>query len=219
MWCIQRITPEYRKRMYDILDLYEEEYNSLKPVIGIDEKPKQLIEDSRTPIPLKLGKFAKQDYEYIRRGKVNIFMGVEPKGGKRCTEVTDQRTKRDFALYMKYLIDVKYPYAKIIRIIVDNLNTHNESSFYETFDMREAKRILKKIEFHYTPTHASWLNVAEIEIGIMDRECTNRRIKDKETLTREVKAWEKRRNKQRKKIDWTFTKVKADKKLAKYYVS
>ncbi|HLC81325.1 MAG TPA: IS630 family transposase, partial [Candidatus Nanoarchaeia archaeon] len=159
----------------------------------------------------------KQDYEYIRRGKVNIFMGVEPKGGKRYTEVTDQRTKKDFALYMKYLLEVKYHYVKILRIVVDNLNTHNESSFYENFEKKEAKRILKKIEFHYTPTHASWLNVAEIEIEIMDRECTRRRIKDKEMLTRVVKAWEKRRNRQRKKIDWTFTKKKADKKLGKYY--
>lgn len=205
--------------MYDILNLYEEPYDPLKPVLGIDEKPKQLIEDSRTPIPLKLGKSEKQDYEYIRRGKVNIFMSVEPKGGKRHTEVTDQRTKKDFALYMKYLLEVEYPYVKILRIVVDNLNTHNESSFYENFEKKEAKRILKRIEFHYTPKHASWLNVAEIEIGIMDRECTNRRIKDKEMLSKEVKAWEKRRNRQRKKIDWTFTKKKADKKLGKYYVS
>lgn len=205
--------------MYDILNLYEEKYDPLRPVIGIDEKPKQLIEDSRTPISLKKGKSAKQDYEYIRRGKVNIFMGVEPKGGKRYTEVTHQRTKKDFALYMKYLIDAKYSDVKVLRTIVDNLNTHNESSFYETFEKREAKRILKRIEFHYTPTHASWLNVAEIEIGIMDRECTDRRIKDKEMLTREVKAWEKRRNRLRRKINWTFTKEKADKKLGKYYVS
>ena len=196
MWCIQQITPKYRQRMYDILDLYEEPYDSLRPVLGIDEKPKQLIEDSRTPIPLTMGKIEKQDYEYIRRGKVNIFMSVEPKGGKRYTEVTDQRTKKDFALYMKYLLEVKYPSVKVLRIVVDNLNTHNESSFYENFEKKEAKRILKKIEFHYTPTHASWLNVAEIEIGIMDRECTNRRIKNKEMLTREVKAWEKRRNRQ-----------------------
>ena len=217
MWCIQEITPEYRKRMYDILNLYEETYDPLRPVLGIDEKPKQLIEDSRTPIPLKPGRKRKEDSEYIRRGTANIFMGVEPKGGKRYTEVTDQRTKKDFAQYMKYLLDVKYSYVKVLRIVVDNLNTHNESSFYENLERKEAKRILNKIEFHYTPTHASWLNVAEIEIGIMDRECTSRRIKDKEMLAGEVKAWEKRRNRQRKKIDWTFTKKKADKKLEKYY--
>lgn len=216
MWCIQEITPEYRGRMYDILDIYAEPYNPKKPVLGLDEKPKQLIEDSRKPISMRKGKLAKQDYEYIRRGKINIFMSVEPKGGKRVTKVTWQRTKKDFAFYVKQLVH-EYPEADVLRLIVDNLNTHNESSFYEAFDVREAKRILEKIEFHYTPTHASWLNVAEIEIGVMDTECTNRRIKDKETLTREVKAWERRRNRQQKKINWTFTKEKADKKLGKYY--
>ena len=216
MWCIKEITPEYRQRMYDILNLYEEPYDPLRPVLGIDEKPKQLIEDSRMPIPMRPGKVIKQDYEYIRRGKANIFMAVEPKGGKRYTEVTEQRTKRDFAFFVKSLIK-KYPQAEIIRLIVDNLNTHNESSFYETFEKQVANKIMRKIEFHYTPPHASWLNVAEIEIGIMDRECTSRRIKSEEMLVREVKAWEKRRNRQRKKIVWTFTKQKADRKLGKYY--
>jgi hypothetical protein len=217
MWCIQEITPEYRRRMHDILNLYEEAYNPKRPVIGIDEKPKQLIEDSRKPIPMKKGKVKKQDYEYIRRGKVNIFMAVEPKGGTRCTQVTTQRTKRDFAFFVKELVDKRYRCAKLLRIVADNLNTHNKSSFYETFDQKEARRILSRIEFHYTPTHASWLNVAEIEIGVMDAECTNRRIKSKDLLTEEVEAWSKRRNKQRKKINWTFTKQKADKKLGKYY--
>lgn len=218
MWCIQKITPQFRKRMYDLLGLYEEPYNPQKPIIGLDEKPKQLIEDSRTPIQIKPGKIAKQDYEYIRRGKANIFMAVEPKGGKRVTQVTDQRTKKDFAFFVKELIR-KYPKAKIIRLIVDNLNTHNNSSFYETFRKNDAVKIAKKIEFHYTPAHASWLNVAEIEIGVMDTECTGRRIKSKEMLAQEVDAWTKRRNKQRKKINWAFTKQKADKKLGKYYVS
>ena len=204
--------------MYDLLDLYEEPYNPQKPIIGLDEKPKQLIEDSRTPIQLKPGKIAKQDYEYIRRGKANIFMAIEPKGGKRNTQVTDRRTKKDFAFFVKELIK-KYPRAKIIRLIVDNLNTHNISSFYETFEKYEANKIAKKIEFHYTPAHASWLNVAEIEIGVMDTECTERRIKSKKMLEQEVKSWTERRNKQRKKINWTFTKQKADKKLGKYYVS
>lgn len=218
MWCIQKITPKFRKRMYDLLGLYEESYNPQKPIIGLDEKPKQLIEDSRTPIQIKPGKIAKQDYEYIRRGKANIFMAVEPKGGKRVTQVTNQRTKKDFAFFVKELIR-KYPKAKIIRIIVDNLNTHNTSSFYETFGKNDAVKITKKIEFHYTPAHASWLNVAEIEIGVMDTECTGRRIKSREMLAQEVEAWTKRRNKQRKKINWAFTKQKADKKLGKYYVS
>lgn len=219
MWCIQEITPEYRKRMYNILKLYEVPYNQKRPVIGLDEKPKQLIEDSRTPIPTKPGKIAKQDYEYVRKGKANIFMAVEPKGGKRFTRVTDQRTKKDFAFFVSELVDKHYPDAEVLRIVADNLNTHNESSLYENLSEKEARRISSKLEFYYTPKHASWLNVAEIEIGAMDTECTDRRIKDKETLTREVKAWTIRRNRQRKKINWTFTKQKADKKLGHHYVS
>lgn len=217
MWCIQEITPEYRKRMYDILDLYEEPYNPKRPVIGLDEKPKQLIEDSRKPILMKKGKVKKQDYEYIRRGKANVFVAVEPKGGKRVAKVTEQRTKRDFAFFAKELVDKHFAHVELLRIVADNLNTHNESSFYENFNEQEARRISNKIEFHYTPKHASWLNVAEIEIGVMDTECTDRRIKDKEMLTREVKAWMNRRNIKHKKINWTFTKQKADEKLGKYY--
>lgn len=219
MWCIQEITPKYRKRMYDILNLYQEKYDKNKPVIGVDEKPKQLIEDRRKPIPMRQGKTEKYDYEYIRNGTANIFMAVEPKGGKRVTQVTNQRTKQDFAKFIKILVDKKYSNAQRIRIVLDNLNTHFEKSFYESFDKEEAKKILNKIEFHYTPTHASWLNVAEIEIGIMDTECTDRRIKNKKILTKEVKSWTNQRNRKRKKINWTFTKEKADKKLKKYYVS
>lgn len=203
--------------MYDILDLYEEQYNPKRPVIGLDEKPKQLIEDSRTPIPTKPGKIAKRDYEYVRKGTANIFMAVEPKGGKRITRVTNQRTKKDFAFFVKELVDKHYPHAEVLRLVADNLNTHNKSSLYENLSETEAYRISSKLEFHYTPKHASWLNVAEIEIGVMDKECTDRRIKDKEMLTKEVKAWTIRRNMQRKKITWTFTKQKADKKLGKYY--
>lgn len=203
--------------MYGVLNLYEEPYNPKKPVIGLDEKPKQLIENSREPILMKPGKPAKQDYEYIRRGTANIFMAVEPKGGKRVTLVTNQRTKIDFAKFVKFLVDKKYRNTETLRLVMDNLNIHNESSFYENFKKEEAERILNRIEFCYTPKHASWLNVAEIEIGVMDTECTGRRIKDKKLLTQEVKAWTKRRNGKRKKINWTFTKEKADKKLGKYY--
>lgn len=202
--------------MYDILDLYEEPYDQKKPVIGLDEKPKQLVEDSRKSIPMKTGRSKKQDYEYIRRGTANIFMAVEPKGGKRLTQVTNQRTKKDFAHFLRMLVK-KYADADCIRIVLDNLNTHKEKSLYENFWPEQVDEILNKVEFHYTPTHASWLNVAEIEIGVMDAECTNRRIKDKEMLTREVKEWNMKRNRQRKKINWTFTKQKADEKLGKYY--
>jgi hypothetical protein len=203
--------------MYDILNLYQEPYNPKEPTIGIDEKPKQLIGDSRAPIPMCPGKSEKYDYEYVRNGKANIFMAVDPKGGRRFTKVTQQRTKKDFAEYIQDLI-LFYPYAKKLRIVLDNLNTHFEKSFFENFDKREADKILSKLEFHYTPKHASWLNVAEIEIGVMDNECTDRRMKNISFLKKEVGAWTKRRNDERRTIDWRFTKEKADEKLSKYYI-
>jgi len=217
MWCIQEITPEYRKRMYDILDLYQQPYDPRQPVIGMDEKPKQLVEDSRPPIPMQLGKPEKYDYEYVRNGKANIFMAVEPKHGKRFTQVTWQRTKIDFAKFMKELV-YSYPYAEKLRVVIDNLSTHSEKAIYEAFEQEDTKRILSKLEFYYTPKHASWLNVAEIEIGVMDNECTDRRIKNISYLKQEVKSWTRRRNIGRCKIDWRFTKEKADKKLSKYYI-
>lgn len=218
MWCIQKITPEFRKCMYDILNLYQEPYDSRNPVLGVDEKPKQLIEDSRKPIPMRPGKAGKYDYEYIRNGKANIFVAVEPKHGKRVTKVTKQRTKKDFAKFMQDVV-LSYPYAEKLRIVLDNLNTHHKNSFYEAFEKEEAEKILSKLEFHYTPKHASWLNVAEIEISAIDAECTDRRMKDISFLRKEVKACTKMRNKERCKIDWRFTKKDADKKLAKHYVT
>jgi hypothetical protein len=219
MWCIAEIDQEFRKRMYNILDLYEKPYDPRYPVIGLDEKPKQLLEDKRVPIPMSPGHREKYDYEYVRRGTANIFMAVEFKAGKRTTRVTSQRTKRDFAKFVKHLVDRVYPNAVQLQLVLDNLNTHNESAFYEMYDSEEAERILSKIKFHYTPVHASWLNVAEVEIGIMDTECTRRRIPDKKTLRQEVMPWEKRRNKLEMKIDWKFTRQKADEKLSQYYVT
>ena len=205
--------------MYEILNLYAKPYDPKHPVIGLDEKPKQLLEDSKKPIPMKPGKPEKYDYEYIRNGNANIFMAVEFKAGMRTTRVTYRRTKRDFAKFIKHLVNRVYKNADRIHIIVDNLKTHTKKAIYEIYEAVEAKKILSKVKFHYTPKHASWLNVAEIEIGIMDTECTRRRIKDKETLTQEVRAWTNRRNRQKKKIEWKFTKQKADKKLSKYYVT
>lgn len=204
--------------MYNILDLYQKPYDSRNPVIGLDEKPKQLLDDKRKSIPMVPGHRERYDYEYVRRGNANIFMAVEFKAGKRTTRVTSRRTKRDFAKFVRHLVDRVYPDAEQLHIVLDNLNTHNESSFIEMYGPEEAKRILRKIEFHYTPVHASWLNVAEIEIGVMDTECTRRRIPDKETLRQEVMAWERKRNERKMKIDWKFTKKKADKKLSQYYV-
>jgi len=205
--------------MYDLLDLYEEPYNLQKPVVGFDEKPKQLLKDSRRPMPMKPGSPERYDYEYIRVGKANIFVAVEPKAGKRTIKVTDRRGKKDFAQFIKHLADNIYPNARKIRIVLDNLNTHTQKALHETLGKQEAKRLLRKIEFHYTPKHASWLNIAEVEINVMDAECTNRRISDKQTLRQEVNAWAKRRNRQRKKISWRFTKKDADRKLSKYYVT
>ncbi len=204
--------------MYDVLDLYEELYDPKKPVINLDEKPKQLLGEKRMAIPMKPGSPEKYDYEYVRNGTANIFMAVEFKAGKRVTQVTERRTMKDFVLFVKMLVDKEYPDVEVIRLITDNLSTHKEKAFYETFDLEEAERLLSKLEFHHTPKHASWLNVAEIEINVMDIECTGRRIGDMETLAREVAAWTKRRNDQKKKINWKFTREKADKKLSKYYV-
>lgn len=218
MWCITEITPEYRERMYKLLNLYALKYNAQYPVICVDEKSKQLLNDVRNPIAMKPGSPQKYDGEYKRMGTKNIFVAVEPMAGKRYIKVTDQRKKSDFAYYIKELVSL-YPKAKKIQLVTDNLNIHFESSFYETFNTQEAKSILNKIEFHYTPKHGSWLNMAEIEINMMDKECLDRRIGEKEILKNEIAAWSKQRNKEMKKIMWTFTKKKADEKLSKYYVA
>jgi hypothetical protein len=219
MWCIETINSEFRKKMYNVLDLYEESYDPKRPLICLDEKPKQLIEDKVTLISMKPGSPEKYEYEYIRNVTANIFMAVEFKAGKRITQVTERRTMIDFAQFMKFLIIEEYSEAEVLRLITDNLNIHKEKAFYEAFSEDEAKKILEKIEFHYTPKHASWLNAAEIEISVMDAECTDRRIGDIGMLTNEVAAWTKRRNENKKKINWKFTKKIADEKMSKYYVS
>ena len=219
MWCIQTIDSEFRKRMYDVLDLYEEDYDPKRPIVCLDEKSKQLTKDKRKPIPMKPGSPEKYDYEYIRNGTANIFMAVEFKAGKRVTQVTERRTMTDFAQFMKVLVSDEYSETEVVRVVSDNLNIHKEKAFYEAFSEDEAKKILKKIEFHYTPKHASWLNAAEIEISVMDEDCTDRRIGDIGMLANEVAAWTKRRNENKKKINWKFTKKIADGKMSKYYVS
>jgi hypothetical protein len=218
MWCIQAITPEYRKRMYRLLDLYKEEYDLFHPVVCIDEKSKQLLQDNRKSIAAKPGSMEKYDYEYKRNGTCNIFMAVEPKAGKRFVKVTDTRTKADFAYFIKDLVGY-FPGAEPVRIVLDNLNTHFESSLIETLGKRQTGRIMKKIEFIYTPKHASWLNMAEIEINIMDRQCTGRRIGSKEKLKAEVTKWANDRNKKKCTIKWKFTRQDADKTLSRHYVT
>jgi hypothetical protein len=219
MWCIAAITSEYRQRMYKVLDLYKEPYNKAFPVVCFDEKSKQLLEDSRKPIPLKPGRVARHDYEYKRNGTCNIFAAIEPKAGKHYIKVTDQRTRQDFARFMKGLLEDQYEDATKLRVVLDNLNTHFEKSFYETFSKQESKKLLKKIQFVYTPKHASWLNMAEIEINIMDKECLGRNIGNRKELEKELETWCDQNNKEKRKIYWSFTKEIADKKLSKYYVS
>ena len=217
MWCIPTIDSEFIKRMYDVLDLYEEEYDPKRPIVCLDEKPKQLLRDKRKSIPIKPGSSEKYDYEYIRNGTANIFVAVEFKAGKRTTQVTQRRTRIDFAEFMKILITEEYSDVEFIKLITDNLNIHNEKSFYEAFNEEEAKKILDKIEFHFTPKHASWLNAAEIEINVMDIECTDRRILDIEILTHELCTWEKKRNELEKRIEWKISRKNADEKMSKYY--
>lgn len=219
MWCIAKITTEYRKRMYKLLTLYALPYNEQFPVVCLDEKSKQLMEDVRGIIPLRPGSPAKYDGEYSRKGTCNIFVAVEPLAGKRKIKVTLQRKKSDFAYFVKDLITGIYRQAKKIRLVLDNLNTHFAGSFYETFSKEEAGLLLSKIEFCYTPKHASWLNMAEIEINMMDRECLSRRIGKVDLLKKEVECWARQRNNARKKINWSFTKKQADRKLSKHYVA
>jgi hypothetical protein len=215
MWCITEIYDEYLKKMYRVLDLYEEEYNPKYPIICLDEKQKYFISDLKTKIPMKPGSPEKYNYTYKINGSANIFVAVDFKGGVRDITVTDRRTKADFAQYIKHLVNNVFPKAKKLRIIMDNLNTHTYTAILENFEFQEAVALISKISFHNTPKHASWLNIAEIEINTMDIECTGRRIKDKNSLIKETKAWCNERNKN--KINWNFTKKDADKKLSKYY--
>jgi len=217
MWCIAEITPEYRERMYLLLNLYEEQYDPKFPVVCIDEKSKQLIEDKRKPIPMKPGSLSRVDYEYKRNGTRNIFVAVESRAGRRTIRVTRTRKKGDFANFVRDLIESEYAQATEVRVVLDNLNTHFAKSFYETFSKKEADKVLDKITFYYTPKHGSWLNMAEIEINIMERECLGKKIGNEKLLRQRIQIWTKERNNEKKKIYWTFTKQDADRKLSKHY--
>jgi hypothetical protein len=218
MWCIGCISAEYRERMYDLLGLYAKPYDAAEPVVCLDEKSKQLLEQTRRPIPAVAGQVAKEDYEYKRAGTRNLFLAVEPKAGHRQVEVTGRRTKPDFVAFVQYLAGEVYAHARKIHLVLDNLNTHFRASFEEVMGMEVAAVFLSRLEFHYTPKHASWLNMAEIEIGIMDRQCTGRRLGTEQRLCAEVLAWEQRRNREQRRIEWTFTQQDADQKLSRHYV-
>jgi hypothetical protein len=219
MWCIGVLSEEYRRRMYDLLDLYGRPLRASEPVVCVDEKSKQLLKDTRDPLPAKLGAHARQDYEYKRAGTCNLFVAVEPKAGRRTLSVTDHRAKTDFVTFTRYLLEQVYRRAHRVHLVLDNLNTHFRKCFEEVLGVRAARVLLRRVEFHYTPKHASWLNMAEIEIGILERQCLHRRLPDRATLGAEVAAWQQRRNIERRTIEWTFTRQDADRKLALHYVS
>lgn len=206
--------------MESLLDLYEEDYDEAFPVVCIDEKPVQLIEETRPPIPAKPGRCKKVDYEYRRRGTSNLFVAVEPLKGRRRIKATSRRTKQDFAEFIRELVeDPVYADARKIRIVLDNLNTHKESSLYERFDPETARRLLRRVELHYTPKHGSWLNMAEVEISILQKQCLSRYIPSQDVLKNEVSAWETARNARRATIAWSFTVSRAREKMAKSYLS
>jgi DDE superfamily endonuclease len=203
--------------MEDVLDVYKQPYDEKRPVVCVDESSKQLIKETRTPIPAEPGKPERYDTEYERNGTKNIFLAFEPLKGKRQVKITDQRKKTDFAEFIKEVVDVHYPDADKVVLIMDNLNTHNGSSLYETFEPAEAKRILNKLEIHHTPKHGSWLNVAEIELSHLSRQCLDRRIPDKEAFIRETDAWCNDRNENNFAVDWQFTTEDARIKLKRLY--
>jgi hypothetical protein len=205
--------------MEDVLDLYAEPLDPTKPVVCFDELSKQLVAETRLPLPIQPGQPERFDYEYERRGTANLFLAAQPLGGWRHVAVTDQRTKHDFAHQMKALVDVHFPDAETIRIVLDNLNTHTPAALYEAFAPAEARRILKKLELHYTPVHGSWLNMAELEFSMLTRQCLGRRIGDRDALVAEVAGWETARNEQRAAIRWGFTVDQARTKLKRLYPS
>jgi len=198
--------------MEEVLDLYAEAEDPKRPRVCFDEMPYQMIAETRVPLPMQPGQAECYDYEYRRKGSCNLFLFFNPFAGKRRIKVTQRRTKQDFAHCMKELVDEDYPEAVVIRVILDQLNTHSKVALYETFEPEEARRIARKLEFHYTPKHGSWLNMAEIEFSVVDRQCLDRWLQDIETIQTEIAAWELSRNEQKIGIDWQFTTEKARKK-------
>jgi hypothetical protein len=203
--------------MEDVLDVYVRPYNSRFPVLTMDETSKQLTKETRAPIPARPGDPERYDTEYERNGTSNIFIHFEPLTGKRKIKVTDQRTKKDWAEFIRTLVDEDYKDAEKIVLVMDNLNTHDGSSLYEAFPPEEAKRILDRLEIHHTPKHGSWLNMAEIELSHLSRQCLDRRIPDKMTLIRETEAWAHQRNQSPHPINWRFTTADARIKLKRLY--
>lgn len=205
--------------MEDVLDVYHRPYDPERPVVCMDEASKQLIGEVREPLPVQPGRTAKYDSEYERRGTANVFMAVEPLAGKRRVKVTDRRTKIDWAQFVKFLLTTVYSEVAVVVLVMDNLNTHSVGSLYEAFDPATARALAERLEIHHTPKHGSWLNMAETELSVLSRQCLERRIECKKTMTREVTAWEHDRNSRETKIDWQFTTADARIKLKRLYPS
>ena len=217
MWCIPHVDGTYIARMEDVLDLYAEAADPNHPVVCFDESPTQLIGEVREPIPAQPGQPERYDCEYRRNGTANLFVFLDAHKSWRHVKVTDHRTARDFADCMRDLVDIHYPEAHRIRVVMDNLSTHTAGALYEAFPAPEAHRILQRLEFHYTPKHASWLNMVEIEIGVLRGQCLDRRIGEREVLINEIAAWQQQRNLSGDRIKWKFTTQKARDKLTRAY--
>jgi transposase len=217
MWCIPQIDAEYVARMEDVLDLYAEEPNPKRPVVCFDESPTQLIGEMRQPIPAAPGQLERFDCEYKRNGTANLFIFLDVHRPWRKVKVTERRSAEDYAHCMREVVDVHCPDAERIRVVQDNLSTHSAGALYQAFPPAEARRILRRLEFHYTPKHASWLNMVEIEIGVLRGQCLDRRIDSKEQLEAEIAAWERQRNASGARIKWMFTTDKARAKMGRAY--
>ena len=215
-WCIGLLTTDFLWHIDDILNLYEQPYDPLSPLITFDERPCQLIDNILQPLPMEEGKPIREDYHYQRNGVCTVFIAFEPKTGRRIVEVRQRRTREDYAHFFKQLAS-NYPNAAKIRVVQDNLNTHSPASFYEAFGAEEAFALSQKFEMHYTPKSASWLNMVEIELSILSKQCLDRRIGDVETLKREVKAWADERNRKKATVKWQFTNDKARDKFSRFY--
>jgi transposase len=217
MWCVPQVDGEFVARMEDVLDLYAEPPDPTCPVVCLDESPLQLIGETRQPIPAAPGQPARYDYEYRRCGTVNLFVVMDVHRPWRRVTVTERRTAQDYAARLRALVDVDYPDAARIRVVQDNLSTHTPGALYEAFPAAEARRILRRLEFHYTPKHASWLNMVEIEIGVLKQPCLDRRIETRARLEAEIATWEHDRNASGARINWMFTTEKARAKMGRAY--
>ena len=216
-WCIPEANAEFVWHMEDVLDVYQRPADPARPVVCLDETSRQVVGEVRDPLPLRPGRAARHDPEYAREGVVNLFLVTEPLRGWRQVAVSAQRTRLDFAQCVKDLVDVHYPDAERILLVMDQLNTHSPASLYAAFSPAEAKRLADKLEIHYTPKHGSWLNMAELELSVLQRQCLNRRLGDRATMEQEVVAWVAARNGAASSIDWRFTTNDARIKLKRLY--